>query len=145
MRRFQICLLTTLCIAIIASFVAAVDHVDPGAALSPRMLEIQHVLDGEAVDLAALQRELQAAPDEKEALRILRAIAQRKQDAEVAVLRIQKRYALQEGDTETVALIDEAIARILDPQPAPPSEEALREKEALRAELERRNQAADHD
>jgi len=145
MQRFQIFLFSTLIICGIAPGIMAAEQPGPESDLSPRMLEIHQVLDSEAADLAALQRDLQAASDEKAALRILRAIKQRKQDAEISILRIQKRYALQEGNAEAAALIDEAITRILDPQPAPPSEEALREKEARRAELERRNQAADHD
>jgi hypothetical protein len=145
MRRFETCLLITLLLTPIALLALASDLAAPERSLSPRMLEIQEVLGREQTDLAKLQIELGSAPDEKEALRILRAIAQRKQDAEIAVLRVQKRFAQQEGDARAVADIDRAIERILDPQPAPlsPAEQEAREKQ--RAESARRDREVGHE
>lgn len=97
------------------------------------MQEIRNVLADEQTDLQVLQAELANASSETDALAILRRIAQRKQETEIAVLRIQERRARELGDEETALRIDRAIRRILNPEPVAPSPEALREIEARRA------------
>ena len=136
MHRFRTYLVFLIILFILTSFgIARLTAGDPGPTSSGSsfMDEIRTIRDQEAADLRKLRTELENAPDETVALAILRRITERKQNTEIAVLRVQGRRAREQGDLEAARQIDLAIQRILDPQPATPSPEALREIEARRA------------
>lgn len=99
---------------------------------SPMMLEIKAALAVSETAVAELGAQLRSAADERDALRIQRAIADAKRDAEVAVMRIQARYAREAGDVETAEKIELAVARILNPVPATPDPEAAAASAARR-------------
>lgn len=102
-------------------------------ALSPMMQEIEAALAADKEALATLNDQLSTAADEQAALVILRQIQQQKQDTELAVLRIQRRHAAEQGDTEAAARIDLAIDRILNPphiQPDPDATARSRDRRA---------------
>jgi hypothetical protein len=101
--------------------------------LSPMMQEIDAVLAAEKEALEALNEQLGSAPDERAALHILQQIKQQKQDTELSILRIQRRYALEKGDTDAAERIDLAIDRILNPpriQPDPAAAAKSRDRRA---------------
>ena len=101
--------------------------------VSPMMQEIKAAMAANEVAVKALQESLQTTADEAEALQILRAVDQQKQDTEIAILRIQERYARQNGDQETADQINLAVEKILNPDPVTPTAEAMAEREARRA------------
>ena len=101
--------------------------------LSPMMQEIKAAMTASEAAVIALQEELKSAPDEIQALQILRAVSQQKQDTEIAILRIQERYARQAGDQDTADKINLAVQKILNPDPVTPTPEAMAEREARRA------------
>lgn len=133
MRRTLIYLSIVLIFTVLGVPPRTVGEPGAGSTGSPFMQAIRTALANEEASLRTLEAELANAPDEKEALTILRRIAQRKQEAEIAILRIQERRARELGDEEAALRIDLAIRRILDPQPIAPSPEALQEIEARRA------------
>lgn len=102
-------------------------------ALSPKMVEIQAVLKADRERVAELQQQLEAATDETEALRLLRAIHQHKQNTEVAILQIQERFAREAGDTETADKIKLAVDDILRPPVPAVSAEAKAASAARRS------------
>ncbi len=105
----------------------------PEKPLSPMMQEIKAVMVASDGAVNALQEQLKSAPDETQALQILRAVSQQKQDTEIAILRIQERYARKAGDKETAEQINLAVQNILNPDPVTPTVEAMAEREARRA------------
>ena len=88
--------------------------------LSPMMTEIQAVLDRQDASLTDLQSRLKTAPAERDALALLRQVDRVKRDAEVDILKIQRRYALEAEDLEAVARIDASIGQLTNPIPARP-------------------------
>lgn len=100
--------------------------------VSPLMQEIKATLAAGDELLAALQLQLTSAPDETEALRLLNAIQQQKQDTEISILRIQERYAREAGDTETAEKINLAVSKILNPPVPEPNTQARAESETRR-------------
>lgn len=108
----------------------------PQKTLSPMMQEIHAALAQNDAVVETLQQNLRTAPDEQQALAMLRAIAQQKKDTEVSILRIQERYAQQAGNQEAVAKLNQAIEQILNPTPVAPSPEAKAELEARRAQAQ---------
>ena len=100
--------------------------------LSPMMQEIQAALKQGDVAVLTLQQDLKTAPDEDLALELLRAIALKKQKTEITILRIQERYARRDGNLEAADRIEQAISRILHPDPVTPNAEARKEREARR-------------
>ncbi len=92
---------------------------------SPMMQEIEDVLASDKAAILALNEELEAAPDEQAALRILQAISQRKQETEIAILRIQEHHLRENGDTASADRINGEIERILNPPRRTPDPEAL--------------------
>jgi hypothetical protein len=105
---------------------------------NPMIEEIRALLAESAATVLEIQNQMKAAPDEQTALAMLRQVRQHKQDTEVAVLRIQQRYAREKGDTEAAQLIEEAIGQLLIPAPVSATPEA-------RAERARRRGGVDHD
>lgn len=96
----------------------------------PMIQEIRSVLARSDAAVLVLQRDLDAVTDEEQALDILRAIDRQKQEAEISVLRIQERYARQDGNNEAAARIARTIEKILNPDPVTPNEEARAAREA---------------
>lgn len=139
MRKIHIYLLLLLSLAVFGVSPQAAGVPEPRATVSPMMQEVQTALAQEATAIQALQNNLANAHTEQDALRILREISQRKQDTEIAVLGIQVRYARRAGHEEAAVRMEQAIARILDPEPVEPSPEARREAEALRAAEQHRD------
>jgi TolA-binding protein len=105
----------------------------PSRALSPKMTAIQAVLKADRERVAELQQQLNAATDETEALRLLRAIHDHKQDTEIAILQIQERFAREAGDTETADKIKLAVDEILRPPVPAARAEAKAESAARRS------------
>jgi DnaJ-domain-containing protein 1 len=137
MSKPFVCLVVLVtCVA--SAVIAAEPAETPPREISPIMEEIQLVLAQCQDRIATLEFDLERAPDQAAALQILREIQQQKQDAEVGVLRVQKRYALADGNLAAADEIDAVIERILAPEPVEASAEA-------RAEREARRQEADHD
>ncbi len=101
--------------------------------LSPMMQEIQAALKQGDAAVHTLQQDLKSVPDEHQALELLRAIALKKQETEISVLRIQERYARRDGNLEAATRIEQAIAKILNPDPVTPNAEAQKEREARRS------------
>lgn len=83
--------------------------------------------------LAALNLQLKSAPSETEALRLLDAIHQQKQETEITILRIQERHARLAGDTEAADKINLAVDDILNPPVRIPDPQARAESEARRS------------
>ena len=83
-----------------------------------------------------MRQTLKTAIDEAQALALLRAIAQQKQDTEIAILRVQARNAREVGNQDAVAKIEMAIEQILNPKPITPSPAARAELEARRAQAQ---------
>lgn len=104
----------------------------PHQVRNPRLEEIKAAQAAGQELVVQLQLQLKAAPDEVEALRLLRAINQQKQDTEIVILRIQERYARQAGDTATADRIGQAVQEILNPPVPAPSAQARAESEARR-------------
>ena len=98
--------------------------------ISPMMKEIKATMAASDELLAGLQQQLNSVSNESEALRLLRAIHQQKQDTEISILRIQERYARQAGDIETADRINLAVDEILNPPVRIPSAQAQAEREA---------------
>jgi len=82
--------------------------------LSPMYVEIQQVLDlaGETEQL--LLRELAASTEDQDVQRIIRRIKRLEMDREVAILKIQARYARMEGRWDLDFRFRTRIAEILD-------------------------------
>jgi hypothetical protein len=95
----------------------------PSAKLTPMMEEIQAAVQTTREAVADLADRFRAATDETEALELARAIRCVKLDGRIEVLRIQLRYARQDGRDETVAKLEAAIERMTVPprsgQPIP--------------------------
>lgn len=101
--------------------------------LSPLMRDIEAALAADKEALADLNEQLAAAANEQAALLILRQIQQQKQDTELAILRIQRHHATEQGDTEAAARIDLAIDRILNPPHVQPDPDATARSRDRRA------------
>ena len=124
MRKYKEGLVVLFLVALFAApilIMADTPRVRPQ--LSPLMQEVEAVLAAENAALLVLEQDLKAAPSEREALGILRAIGQRKQDSEIAILRIQERYAREAGNEEAAAILTETIEKILNPTPIAPKPE----------------------
>lgn len=132
MRKLKFGLSFLVLLAICGALPPVADRSGPPPMAAAFMQEIQNVLALEQTDLAALQEDLKNAPNEQDALQVLRAIAQRKQDTEIAVLRVQERHARLSGDEEAATRIEQSIRRILNPEPMVLSPEARQESEARR-------------
>jgi len=132
MRKIHIYLLFLVFLSVFGVPPQIAGDPEPLPVVSPLMQEIQTALAQEATALLELQEDLTNAPTEQDALAILRTISQRKQDTEIAILRIQVRNAHETGNEGAAVRIEQAIQRILDPEPVEPSPEALQEMEARR-------------
>lgn len=139
MRKSAIHQTVLLLVFVLALPLAAAEPPAPGdpapvseKPLSPMMQEIKAAMDSHTAAVAAMQEQLNSTLDEESALQILRTISQRQQDTEIQVLRIQERYARQAGDTETAEKIDQAVEKILNPDPVTPTADAMAERQARR-------------
>jgi len=132
MRKLKFGLSFLVLLAICGAVPPVTDRSGPLPTATAFMQEIRNVLAQEQAALAALQEDLKSAPTEQDALRVLRAIDQRKQDTEIAVLRIQERHARLSGDEDAATRVEQAIRRILNPEPMAISPEARQESEARR-------------
>lgn len=103
------------------------------ATASPLMEEINAAIATGDELLAALNLQLKSAPSETEALRLLDAIHQQKQETEITILRIQERHARLAGDTEAADKINLAVDDILNPPVRIPDPQARAESEARRS------------
>jgi hypothetical protein len=129
-RLFALLLLSLLLVTPATSAAEAVTDSGDSVALSPMMQEIQEALNKKETSLQSLQEELKTTGTESEALAIVRAIGQQKQDTEIEILSIQEGYARRAGELETAEKIAAVIERILNPPPAPGDEQAKQESEA---------------
>ncbi len=81
----------------------------------PFMAAVRAALAEQDAAVAALQRAMDAAPDEATALARQREIQDVKQETELAILRLQAERALAEGRAELAAEIAAAIDAIKNP------------------------------
>jgi len=95
----------------------ALEEATPPAAPSadPFMAAVRAALAEQDAAIAALQRAMDAAPDEGAALAHQREIQTRKQETEFTILRLQAVRALAEGRAELAAEIARAIDAIKNP------------------------------
>ena len=89
--------------------------VKPGA----MMTEIHALVADERRSLAALNERFHRTTDQAAAIALQREIAQLKLGTEIALLRVQARYARAEGRLAVAAHLDDAI-RELESPPVPP-------------------------
>ena len=89
--------------------------VKPGA----MMTEIRTLVADERRALAALNERFRRTTDQAAAIALQREIAQLKLGTEIALLRVQARYARAEGRLAVAAHLDDAI-RELESPPVPP-------------------------
>jgi hypothetical protein len=89
--------------------------VKPGA----MMTEIRALLADEHRTLASLNERFRRTTDQAAAIALQREIAQLKLGTEIALLRVQARYARAEGRLAVAAHLDDAI-RDLESPPVPP-------------------------
>lgn len=87
------------------------------APLTPRMREIVAAWDAHVLVVLALEARLREATDHADAIELEREIENARRDVEVEILRIQARYARDEGRFTDAAEIDAAIAVITSPPP----------------------------
>ncbi len=92
-----------------------VTAVRPPVKLSPMMAEIQTTLEASRLAVAELSVRFKAAGDEREALDLATRIASAKLEGRLEMLRIQLRYARDEGREEAVTELEEAITRMTAP------------------------------
>jgi hypothetical protein len=85
------------------------------AHLTPMMAEIQAALEANREAVAYLAARFRAAADETEAMELAREIRSIKLEGRLGVLRIQLRYAQEEGRTEAAAELESAIERMTAP------------------------------
>ncbi len=81
-------------------------------ALSSEMAEIETAIAAEREQVARLAASLRGAADDAAALALEREIEAVKQGTEIAVLRIQARYAREAGREEQAQAIEAAVARM---------------------------------
>lgn len=89
---------------------------------NPMMAEIRAVLDGERATLARLNQRFRAAVDGTDAEAIQKEIAQVKLDSEMAVLRVQVKYARAGGREAVAAFLEGAIRAMQSPPVQLPAE-----------------------
>lgn len=92
------------------------------ARVNPMMTEIRAVLDGERTTLARLNQRFRAAADGADAEAIQKEIAQVKLDSEIAVLRVQVKYARAGGRDAVAAFLEGAIRAMQSPPVQLPAE-----------------------
>jgi propanediol dehydratase small subunit len=89
----------------------------PAAEPSPLMRDIQAALDAGDAAVAALERQLAQATDERAALALQRQIEDLRVGVEIRIMEIQARHARQDGRPEQAAAIEAAIAAMTAPRP----------------------------
>lgn len=89
----------------------------PPAPLTPMMQEIFAAWNAHTIAVEALERSLAGITDHRQALAIQREIEAARDGVEVAILRIQARYARQEGRLADAAAIDQAVTELTAPRP----------------------------
>jgi hypothetical protein len=86
---------------------------------SPMMVEIKQLIADQNLAVEALGTEMSRTEDPDRKMEILQSIHEIKTGTEVAILRVQLRYARQEGRLETARKIEEAIEYLTSPRPVP--------------------------
>ena len=94
----------------------------PRSAPSPMVAEIKQLLADQKLQVAELQGELQRAADGEHRIELLQQIHDLKVTTEVDILRVQLRYAVAEGRSETAAKIEDAIDTLTHPRTTPAPE-----------------------
>jgi hypothetical protein len=84
---------------------------------SPMMREIIAAWEASQVAVAAVEQQISATTDPMAALALQRQVEEMREQVEVELLRIQARYARQEGRLDDAAQIDAAIAEMTAPRP----------------------------
>ena len=82
--------------------------------LSPMYVEIQEVLDQASATEQLLLKELAAATEDEQAMRIIRRIERLEADRTLAILKIQARYARLEGRWDLEYQLRARIMEILE-------------------------------
>jgi hypothetical protein len=89
--------------------------VAPVREISPMMLEIQAAVETTRLQVAELKRRHDAAVNDAEAMDLMREAARIKRDSRVEMMRIQLRYARQDGNAELVAELEDIVTRMTAP------------------------------
>ena len=97
------------------------------------MQEIFAALEAKQIAVAELQARFDAATDETRALDLQREVETLKKAAELEILRIQLRYARDEGRQETVMHLETAIETMTTQRPRLEPREESRSRDSLRA------------
>ncbi|MEN8006213.1 MAG: hypothetical protein ABFS42_04320 [Candidatus Krumholzibacteriota bacterium] len=91
------------------------ETVAPARELSPMMLEIQAAMESASLRVAELKRRHDAAISDDEAMALAREAAKVKRESRIEMMRIQLRYARQDGNTELVAELEDIVTRMEAP------------------------------
>ena len=83
--------------------------------ISPMMQEIQANFESARAEVAELLKRHEAAISSEEKLQILREAAEIKRESRIEMMRIQLRYARQDGKEELVAELEDIIAKMTAP------------------------------
>jgi len=87
----------------------------PEREASPMMLEIRAAFAATQVEVADLQARYKAAADPEQAREILREAALVKREGRIEIMRIQLRYARQNGDDARGAELEQIVTRMTTP------------------------------
>ena len=84
-------------------------NIAPEASPSPVVVEMRARLDLELQQVQFLNEKYLAAPNEQEALMIVREIRRLKQQTQIDLVQIQLRHLRESGDSEAVAQLENAL------------------------------------
>ena len=89
--------------------------VAPAREISPMMMEIQAAMETARLQVAELKRRHDDTVNDEEAMDIMREAARIKRESRVEMMRIQLRYARQDGNAEQVAELEDIVIRMTAP------------------------------
>jgi|GEM_PF-3340169 len=106
------------------------DRSIPAVELSPMMQEIKTVLDSSRTAESAILREINAAEDDGGALAAKAEVERLQRDTRLKILRVQLRYARQEGRDDLTRRIEASILSMINPADRRYAEPAVQDAEA---------------
>ncbi len=105
-----------------SSLVKADAQPAPERELSPMMVEIESLLEAEKLAVEERRVQMTQTTDMAQRVALMDEIHQLKTDTELEILRVQLRYAQQEGHLDTAQEIEAAIEFMTGPRPVPAPE-----------------------
>ena len=79
------------------------------------MTEIMASMEAARLEVADLKLRYELETDDQAAMEIMREVARVKKESRVEMMRIQLRYARQDGNDELVAELEEIVAKMTAP------------------------------